>query len=90
MPEGDTVQYHVTLCSPLRIKMGAPWVPVLVFAFDATMTYDGPGFPDTWAFSAVAVYVRNQDVIVPRKIRIQLIVPFRNVAGLVPQPFDQR
>lgn len=92
MPKDDTdTQYHVSLLGPMRIKLGGHTVEIV--AFDGVMSYDGPAVPDLRAFATDCVYTAVQgDSIAScrRAIRTQLLIPFHNIAGMVPQSFEKR
>jgi hypothetical protein len=84
----ENTQYHVTLRDPMRIKLGGRTDEIV--AFDATVN-NSPA--ELWSFTTDCVYrdVTGDLIATSRKsIRINLVVPFHNIAGLAPQPFEKK
>jgi hypothetical protein len=91
MPKEDTdTQYHVSLSWPMRVKMGGTTVPVC--AFDAVIAIDVsiPGqIMAAWiAFRTDCMYSTTD--MGRRNIKVLVLVPIANIAGMVPQPFETR
>lgn len=86
----NSITYHVSLRTGVRVKMGGR--SLAIYAFDGQPSFDGPAGLDTcWAFRTDCVYISGEGDVVAktrRAIRIQLLIPFSNLAGMVPQPFE--
>ncbi len=99
MPKPDTdIEYHVSLRSPIFVKLGDKLVGVR--SFDATTEWapgpsEGVGGP-TWHNSIIF----QTDRIWPMggagairegvSLKTSLTIPIDNIAGMVPQPFVER
>lgn len=88
----NEAQLHVSLRDPMRIKMGGRMQEIVAFDGEVStdVDFDRPRY---LVFRTDAVYrdETTQSVAVCRMaIRTKLIVPVRNIAGLVPQPFEKR
>ena len=92
MPKPETdVQYHVTLRSPIGIKLGGEIA--VVRSFDATVVVfdDALGYEfkvdRIWSAPAAAPTPRRATSAVFHGV---IITPRDNIAGMVPQPFMDR
>ena len=89
---GSDARYHVSLRDPMRIKMGGKMQEIV--AFDGEAYEDAFfGLPDFLVFRTDAVYrdEMSGDIATCRMaIRTKLIVTIRNIAGVVPQPFEKK
>lgn len=93
MPKPDTdIEYHVSLRSPIFLKLGDKLVAVR--SFDATTEWWEPGEPlgGTVSFNTDRIWAmagtgKLQDGV---SLRTSLRIPADNIAGMVPQPFVER
>jgi hypothetical protein len=86
MPKPDTeTEYHVTLRSPMHIKLGGRSTVVRVF--DATTDWSPGLLGDSIVFVTDRVWTGEGVSVV---FKSSLTVPAGNIAGMVPQPFLER
>lgn len=86
MPKPDTdIEYHVTLRSPMSIKLGGKSTSVRVF--DATTDWSLGLLADSIVFVTDRVWTGEG---VSAVFKSSLTIPAANIAGMVPQPFLER
>jgi len=80
----DAMQWHITLCFPMFLKLSGE--PVAIRSFDASI--EGTGNGDVYVFRTHKVWAARpgSDSFT---IKLPLTVLSHNIAGMVPQPFDK-
>ena len=84
----ESTQYHITLRSPVAVKLSGS--PVLVSCFDATLVAGDVAQLDAQEFRVVKVWAVGDGGLIDHKIAVTLFVPADNIAGLVAQPFSPK
>jgi hypothetical protein len=87
-PETD-IEYHVTLRSPLSLKLGDRLVAVR--SFDARTGWEPGALAGSIIFFTDRIWMpRGPGSFETAKFRNELTIPIDNIAGMVPQPFLER
>jgi len=88
-PETDT-EYHVTLHTPIGIKLGSQIV--MVRSFDATTEWERGLIDDSivWKVDRIWRHANVMEIQRGVSFKSSLVIPAKNIAGLVPQPFVER
>lgn len=91
MPKPDTdIEYHVTLRTPVCVKLGTEIVPIR--SFDATTEWERGLVADSVVFKLDRIWRHGGSgaIMDGRGFRATLTVTADNIAGMIPQPFVER
>lgn len=87
MKTDTNLQYHVTLCHPMSIKLGGE--SKTFYAFDARITnarFSIYGSEIGWLWHVDRIWTSHEDI---RVTKVEVIVPDHNIAGFIEQPFKE-